>query len=117
MYLLGLECDPKNNSLVAVLSTENLLLNAYRQMLWGLPSFFAADASYRLTEERNGVYPVITTNLAMQTKTKQAMQTKTIAYGIISHGHHKAQKFILGNIKAELARLIKQKVDNGETTI
>jgi hypothetical protein len=34
-----------------------------------------ADASYRLTQEKNGLYPVITTNLAME--------SKTIAYGII----------------------------------
>ena len=87
-------------ALLLGLSTENLLLNAYRQMLWGLPTFFAANALYRLTQERTGVHPVITTNLAMQ--------TKTIAFGIISHEHHKAQMFILGNIKAELVeRLIK----------
>jgi hypothetical protein len=63
-----------------------MLLNGYRQTFWGNPIFFAADASYRLTQEKNGLYPVITTNLAME--------SKTIAYGIISHEHHKTQRFI-----------------------
>ena len=94
MYLLGIDCRPEDNSLVAVLTTENLLLNAYRQQFWGNPIFFAADASYRLTQEGNGVFPVITTNLAQQ--------TKTIAYGVISHEHHKAQRFILASIKSAL---------------
>jgi hypothetical protein len=59
-----------------------------------------ADASYRLTQEKNGLYPVITTNLAME--------SKTIAYRIIlSHEHHKAQRFILASIKAEVERIVK----------
>ena len=86
MFLLGIDCHPDDDSLAgAALSTENLLLNAYRQRFWGNPIFLAADASYRLTQEGNGVFPVITTNLAQQ--------TKAIAYGVTSHEHHKAQKF------------------------
>ena len=68
MFLLGIDCRPDDDSLVAVLPTENLLLNAYRQRFWVNPIFLAADASCRLTQERNGVFPVITTNLAEQTK-------------------------------------------------
>ena len=79
MYLLGIDCRPDDDSFVAVLTSENLLLNAYRQQFWGNPIFFAADASYKLTQEGNGVFSVITTNLAQQ--------TKTIAYGVISHEH------------------------------
>ena len=37
MYLLGIDCRPEDDSLVAVLTTENLLLNAYRQQFWGNP--------------------------------------------------------------------------------
>lgn len=70
VYLFGFECNAETGTLVAVLSTKNMLLNTYRQRFWGNPIFFAADASYRLTQERNGLYPpVITTNLAMETKT------------------------------------------------
>ena len=72
-------------------------------------NLFAADACYCLTQEKYGVYPDITTNLAME--------TKTIAYGIISHEHHKAQRFILQSIKSEVERLIKVKTHNGETSV
>lgn len=86
MSLISKDCLPDNDSLVAVLSTENLLLNEYRQRFWGDPIFLAADASYTLsvTQEGNGrVFPVITTNLAHQ--------TKSIAFGVIStHEHQKA---------------------------
>ena len=58
MYLLGIDYRPEDDSLVAVLTTENLLLNAHRQQFWGNPIFFAADASYRLKQEGNGVFPV-----------------------------------------------------------
>ncbi len=58
---------------------------------------------------KNGLYTMITTNLAME--------SKTVAYGIISHEHHKAQRFILGSIKAEIERIVKQKVANGETHV
>ena len=109
VYVVGIECNAESGTLVAVLSTENMLLNAYRQTFWGNPIFFAADASYRLTQEKNGLYPVITTNLAME--------SKTIAYGIISHEHHKAQRFILASIKAEVERIVKSRTENGDVTV
>jgi hypothetical protein len=85
------------------------LLNAYRQQFWGNPIFFAADASYRLTQEGNGVFPVITTNLAQQ--------TKTIAYGVISHEHHKAQRFIFASIESALEELVRYRKTNIMITI
>ena len=109
MYLLGIDCQPEDDSLVAVLATENLLLNAYRQQFWGNLIFFAADASYRLTQEGNGVFPVITTNLAQQ--------TKTIAYGVITHEHHKAQKFIYASINSALEELVRYRKTNDSPTI
>jgi hypothetical protein len=106
MYPLGIDCRPDDGSLVAVLTSENLLLNAYRLQFWGNPIFFAADASYRLTQEGNGVFPVITTNLAQQ--------TKTIAYGVISHEHHKAQSFIVfvSINKSALEELVRHRKTN-----
>ena len=104
MYPLGIDCRPDDGSLVAVLTSENLLLNAYRLQFWGNPIFFAADASYRLTQEGNGVFPVITTNLAQQ--------TKTIASGVISHEHHKAQRFIFASIKCALEELVRYRKTN-----
>ena len=51
MFLLEIDCRPEDDSLVALLSTENLLLNAYRQRFWENPISLAADASYRITQE------------------------------------------------------------------
>ena len=59
MYPLGIDCRPDDGSLVAVLTSENLLLNAYRLQFWGNPIFFAADASYRLTQEGKGVFQLL----------------------------------------------------------
>jgi hypothetical protein len=108
VYLLGLDSDPNagpKGSFVAILSTENFLLNAYRQLFWGYPIFMAADTSYRYTQEGHGLYPIITTNVAGQ--------TKVIAYAIISHEHHKAQRKVFEAIKAELERLVNDRKAKG----
>jgi hypothetical protein len=76
---------------------------------WGNPIFFAADASYRPSQEKNGLYQVKTTNLAME--------TKTIAYGIISHKHHLPQCFILGAIISVVDRIVRDKTPSGETSL
>ena len=109
VYLLGILCNPEEETLVAVLSSENLLLNAHRQQFWGLPMFFACDASYCLTLEKIGVYPVVTTNLGME--------TNTIAYGVISHEHHNAQRFILSTIKNERESIVKRRRAAGNTEV
>ena len=45
------------------------------------------------------------------------METKTIAHGIISHKHHKAQRFILGAITSEVERIVGDKTQSGETSV
>jgi hypothetical protein len=107
VYLLGLECNAEIETIVAVFSTENLLLNGYRQTFWGNPICFGADASYRLTKEKNGLFPVVTTNIAME--------TKTIAYGLISHEHHKAQRFIFQTIKTEIEKVVRRRLQERQT--
>ena len=52
-----------------------------------------------LVQEGNSIFPVITTNLAQQ--------TKTIAYGVISHEHHKVKRFIFSSIKSALEEVIR----------
>jgi hypothetical protein len=76
-YLIKFECQPETKFMVAVFSTENLLLNAYRQRFWGFPVFFSADASYRYTKEGMALYPIMTTNIAQQ--------SKIIAYGLVTN--------------------------------
>jgi hypothetical protein len=109
VYLLGILCNPEEETLVAVLSSKILLLNAHRQQLWVLPMFFACDASYRLTQEKKGVYPVVMTNLGME--------TKTIAYGVISHEQHNAQRYILSTFKNEVESIVKRRIAAGNTEV
>ena len=45
------------------------------------------------------------------------METKTIAYGIISHVHHNAQRFILDAIKSEVERIVRDKAHSGNTFV
>jgi hypothetical protein len=71
--------------------------------------FFACDASSRLTQEKIGVYPVVPTNLGME--------TITIAYGVISHEHHNAQRFILSTIKNEIESIVKRRIAAGNTEV
>jgi hypothetical protein len=99
-YLIGIRCDSGTALLIAVLSTENLLLNAYRQSFWGQPLFFASDASYRLTREGYGLIPVHTVTIEQK--------TKTIAYAIVSNEDHKTQHFIFRVVKDEIERVVRK---------
>lgn len=47
-YTLFSETNPETGRLTVVISTENLLLNAYRQSVCGLPSQISLDASHRV---------------------------------------------------------------------
>jgi hypothetical protein len=87
--------------MVAVFSTENLLLNAYRQRFWGFPVFFSADASYRYTKEGMALYPIMTTNIAQQ--------SKIIAYGLVTNENEMAQRIIFRAVKAEVERIVKER--------
>ena len=99
-YLLGLQSScSESPKIIAVISTENLLLNTYRQRFWGQPVAFACDASYRVTREGNGIYPVVTISLGQK--------TKTIAYAIISNEKHQMQKFIFSSIKEEVEKIVR----------
>jgi hypothetical protein len=76
-YVLGEPQISSATSLVcAALSTDNLLLNAYRQSRFGVPSYMQVDTTHRLVVEGHCVLP-ITTSCLMQ-------HAHVIAYGICS---------------------------------
>jgi hypothetical protein len=66
-YVVGTyEIDPKKRRVVVVISTENLLLNAYRQTLYGQDFAFNVDASYRYTASQHyGLLPIIVVRLRL----------------------------------------------------
>ena len=76
-YVLGEpQISSATNLVCAALSTDNLLLNAYRQSRFGVPSYMQVDTTHRLVVEGHCVLP-ITTSCLMQ-------HAHVIAYGICS---------------------------------
>lgn len=57
IYLLGDQyiSDSTERHFIAAVSSEELLLNAYRQMCTGQDLTFAVDTSYRYTKEKSGL--------------------------------------------------------------
>lgn len=110
VFTLGVKYKPDHNVFVAIFSSENLLLNAYRQASsWGQPLLVAADTSYRLTQEGNGVYPICTVS--------PGQQTKTIAYAILSKEHSNIQKYIFGKVKYWVEKVVAVRLDRGDTYV
>jgi hypothetical protein len=105
VFLLGVDFDPDTNRLVAILSTENLLLNAYRQRHWGFPIFFNGDSSWRYTKERIGLYPILTTNIGQN--------GKTIAYALISHETREVKEFIFRIVREGVERIVNELIESG----
>jgi hypothetical protein len=101
-FILDKVVDVNKRTVVAVLSTENLLLNAYRQRFFSQPLFFACDISYRYMKEGWGIYPIITVNLSQQ--------SKTIAYGFLSKEHTDAQDFIFRTLRTGVENIVNKRI-------
>jgi len=56
VYTLYCEINSSTPRVVSVFSSENLLLNAYRQDLLAMPTLLCMDASYRLLLEGHSVF-------------------------------------------------------------
>ena len=104
-YVLDMNSSPPR--ILALLSSENLLLNAYRQMQYGSSIKIYIDASYRYTVEGWGVL-IVKVN---------SMDGKghTVAYAMCSREDSAAHHWIFSTLKAEVERLvnelIKKKID------
>ena len=90
-----------------VLSTENLLLNAPRQVQTGQQLILAVDASYRYVVERDhGLFVVKTMN--------HSQEGKTIAYTICNREDKDALKWIFLAIQAEVEAIVNNLIEKGE---
>ena len=49
--------------------------------------------------------------------TNLGMETKTIAYGVISHEQHNAQRYILSTFKNEVESIVKRRIAAGNTEV
>jgi hypothetical protein len=99
--------DEEEARVVAVLSTEELLLNLYRQMCSGQDVHFQIDASYRYTTIKNlGYIPV---------KVSSLTQTgRSVAYAIITKEDGSAHKYIVEAIKASLVAVVNRRIARGD---
>ena len=80
------------------ISTENLLLNAYRQAVSGWKPYIQIDTTHRLTTEGVACMPIGTMDLAQN--------FHIIAYGVCLHETTKDHEFALRNIRAEVEAVV-----------
>ena len=79
-------------------STENLLLNAYRQTLFGLPSICQIDTTHRLVIEGH--------NNMLFGCVDAAQHFHIIGYGLCSKEDTAAHKYVARCLKAEVEALV-----------
>ena len=90
-----------------VLSTENLLLNAPRQVQTGQQLILAVDASYRYMVERDhGLFVVKTIN--------HSQEGKTIAYAVCNREDKDALTWIFTAIQLEVEVIVNRLSESGE---
>ena len=82
---------PETDRATFAISTENLLLNAYRQSQFGLPSMLSVDTTHRLVVEGHCCMAVGTMS--------PTQHFHTIGYGICSHEDTAAHEHVIGQIK------------------
>lgn len=107
VYLCGDEyvVDEASGRVAIVLSTENLLLNAYRQQCTGQGVVIAMDTSYRYMNEGYGVLPI---------KVVDFSQTgHTVAYAIVSYEDEEAQTQVLRMLKKEVESVVRSRFQKG----
>ena len=111
VYLVGDEYkfDHKEDRIAAVLSTENLLLNGYRQQFFGQPVFICVDTTYRIIVEGHGLMPIGTVSI------DQTLHI--IGYAVVSKEDKVAHEWVFRALKTELERIVNDRVKRGDTYI
>ena len=98
--------DPR---LVAVFTTDELILNAYRQYYHGgkCDIHFQIDASYRyVTQSRMGYIPI---------KVHSHCQVgHTVAYAVMNYEDEAAQEFILDAVKTAVELVVNDRIARGD---
>jgi hypothetical protein len=93
--------DATTHRVVIAVSTENLLLNAYRQQVIGLPSYLMVDTAHRLVVEGHN---------CMLIGTMDASQHfHIIAYGICSHEDTYAHDLVLDAVRRSVEAVVHER--------
>ena len=98
--------DPSSNVVTFVLSTDNLLLNAYRQSLFGLPQFVCIDTTHRLVVEKHCVMPITTTS--------PNQKAHVIAYGVCSSEDIAAHAYVVECVRHGVEAIVRERALAGE---
>ena len=78
-----------------LMSTENLLLNAVRQTLHGMPIQLMVDVEYSMTDEKN-IGTMLLGCISMDTV------FHVIAYAIVNHEDERAHYLVIKGVKAAI---------------
>ena len=95
------EIDAENHRILAVFSTDNLLLNGYRKGADGMPPFIAIDCTYRLTAEGPGCMVVGTLSADQK--------WHSIAYGLVNREDQRAHTYVLSSVKAAIEAVVAER--------
>jgi hypothetical protein len=97
---------PEENLVTIALSSENLLLNAYRQADFGLPSYLCVDATHRLVKEGHCNIVVGTMSVTQH--------FHVIGYGICSHEDVRAHEHVLRAIRDSVNKVVADRQASGQ---
>jgi hypothetical protein len=98
--------DKDKKDICITMSSENLLLNAYRQWAAGLPPFVAIDYTHRLTLEKVACLPIGTVDLAQK--------FHVIAYGVCQHERITDYSLVLKNVRDEVNAVVAKYASEGK---
>jgi len=107
VYVLGEPIVVPDESRVTVaLSSENLLLNAYRQQDFGVPSYLCVDTTHRLVREGHCCMAVGTVSITQH--------FHIIGYAICSHEDIRAHEHALHAIREAVDAVVALRQAAGE---
>ena len=107
-YLVGEYCV-QGDIKAAVFSTENLLLNQYRQMQMGQDMFFAVDTSYRYTTENVALMIVFVVSLNQE--------GHRVAYAVVNKESAEAHSVVFQIIREGVEFVVNDRISQGHTYV
>ena len=106
-FILDEGPDDSAPAVVAVFSTEELLLNLYRQNTTGQDIHIQMDASYRYTTSRNcGYIPVKVSSLTQS--------GRTVAYAVVTKEDSDVHAFIVESVVTSLEAVVNRRILLGD---
>ena len=98
--------DSVSGEVHIVLSTDNLLLNAYRQTLFGLPSYVQIDTTHRLICEGHCVMPITTVDCLQH--------THVISYGIVNSESIASHTYVIEQTRLAVNAIVRERAEAKE---